>query len=105
MQGFFAQMQGGVFTADFFTPEDDVFGSLDDDRPAFAVGTWIRNGSSPTNPTPLHMYVWDRRDHREVTILAAHGLIVGTSHAAKLVTDVANMIKENDPKASVTLAV
>lgn len=101
-QGFLAKVQGGVFTADFFTPQESgPFAALDDDRPAFSAGTWIRNGASPTNPTELHMYVWDRGSGREVLVIAGHGLVTGFTHAQRLVAQVADMIRRDDSGAQV----
>lgn len=102
-QGLVARVAGGVFTADFFTPEDTgPFAALDDDRPDFSVGTWIRNGMSAPNPTELHMYVWDRGDHRDVLIAAGHGMVTGSMHAKKLLDKLAEMIKTQDRSARVS---
>lgn len=104
LQGFAAKAAGGNFTADFFTPTDSSpFAALDDDAPAFAGGTFIRNGASAPNPTELHMYVWDRGSNREVAVVAAHGLMTGTLHAKKVVQSLAEMFKAHDRSARVKL--
>lgn len=103
-QGFAAKLAGGNFTADFFTPRDSgPFSMLDDDPPAFAVGTFIRNGASAPNPTEVHMYVWDRGSKREVAVIAAHGLMTGALHAKKIIQSLAQMFSAQDSSASVSL--
>jgi hypothetical protein len=102
-QGFTAKLAGGNFTADFFTPTDTgPFAALDDDAPAFAVGTFIRNGVSAANPTELHMYVWDRGVNREVVVIAGHGLVTGAVHAKKIVHSLAEMFTAQDRAARVS---
>lgn len=102
LQGVFARVAGGVYTADFFTPRDDgAFAALDDDPPAFTVGTFIRNGASAPNPTAVHMYVWDRDTQREVVVVAMHGLMTGTVHARRIVSGIADMFKLQDRQARV----
>jgi hypothetical protein len=103
-QGFAAKLAGGNFTADFFTPTDSSpFAELDDDAPAFAVGTFIRNGASAPNPTEVHMYVWDRGSKREVAVVAAHGLMTGALHAKKVVQGLTQMFTAQDRSARVSL--
>jgi hypothetical protein len=105
-QGFAAKLSGGNFTADFFTPSDSSpFAALNDDPPAFAAGTYIRNGASAPNPTELHMYVWDRGARREVAIVAGHGLVTGAMHAKKVVHRLAEMFASQDRTAKVSLDV
>jgi hypothetical protein len=102
-QGVAAKLAGGNFTADFFKPTDhSPFAALDDDPPAFTVGTFIRNGVSAANPTELHMYVWDRGTRREVVFIAAHGLMTGSVHAKKLVRGLADMVAAQDQSAKVS---
>ena len=74
-----ARMKGND-NSGFFTPTNDSpFSGLDDDRPDFSVGVWIGkfvNGANGAG-TAVHMYVWDRGDHREVHIISPHGLTGG----------------------------
>lgn len=103
-QGFTAKLAGGNFTADFFTPTDSSpFAALNDDAPAFAAGTYIRNGASAPNPTELHMYVWDRGSKREVLVIAGHGLMTGALHAKKVVQRLTEMFTARDRTAKVSL--
>lgn len=102
-QGVAAKLAGGNFTADFFEPKDrSPFAALNDDPPAFAAGTFIRNGVSAANPTELHMYVWDRGSSREVVVIAGHGLMTGAVHAKKLVRTLAEMLTAQDQTAKVS---
>jgi hypothetical protein len=102
-QGYAAKLAGGNFTADFFKPTDaSPFAALNDDAPAFAVGTFIRNGASAPNPTELHMYVWDRGSSREVVLIAGHGLMTGAVHARKIVRGLTGMFEEQDRTAKVS---
>ncbi|MFY1688427.1 hypothetical protein [Plantactinospora sp. WMMB782] len=102
LQGIIARVSGGVYTADFFTPRDEgPFSALDEDPPAFTVGTFIRNGASAPNPTAVHMYVWDRGARREVVVVAMHGFVTGAVHARKIVAGVADMLKQQDSQARV----
>jgi hypothetical protein len=103
-QGFAAKLSGGNFTADFFTPTDSSpFAALNDDAPAFAAGTFIRNGANGTHPTELHMYVWDRGSKREVAVIAGHGFMTGALHAKKLVQSLTQMFTAQDGSARVSL--
>jgi hypothetical protein len=103
-QGLAARLAGGNFTADFFRPTDSSpFAELYDDAPAFAVGTFIRNGVNGTHPTELHMYVWDRGSKREVAVIAGHGLVTGAVHARKVVQSLTQMFTAQDRSAIVSL--
>lgn len=82
--GITAKLMGGV-SLNFYTPEDDSpFAALNDDPPAFAVGVAVPKAQGAhANGTNVHMYVWDRGSHREVTLLAHHSL-AGGGHATQL---------------------
>ena len=103
-QGFAAKLAGGNFSADFFSVDDSgPFAGVNADPPAFAAGTFIRNGASAANPTELHVYVWDRGSRREVAIVAGHGLVTGAVHAKKVVQRLAEMFSAQDRSATVQL--
>ncbi|GAB3810408.1 hypothetical protein [Micromonospora zhanjiangensis] len=88
----------------FFTPTDNSpFSSLDDDKPAFAVGVGIPkfNAGAQGNVGTLHMYVWDRGDFREVQLFSPHGL-GGGMHSAKLIRKAIDTFRAADQSAKIT---
>jgi hypothetical protein len=82
--GVTAKLMGGE-TLSWYTPEDNSpFATLDDDPPTFGIGVSVpKANGAHLNGTNLHMYVWDRGNHRDVALWAHHSL-TGGSHAAKL---------------------
>lgn len=72
---------------EYYTPRDDSpFSSLDTDKATFTVGVSIPKFSSTGGgDVTLHMYVWDRGDHREVELLAPY--TVGSAIASKRALD------------------
>lgn len=82
--GVTAKLMGGE-TLSWYTPRDDSpFASLDQDRPTFSVGVGVPKAQGAhTNGTNVHMYVWDRGDHRDVALWAHHSL-TGGAHANRL---------------------
>lgn len=91
--GITAKLMGGD-SLSFYTPEDDSpFAALNDDPPAFSVGVAVPKAQGAhANGTNVHMYVWDRGDHRDVA-LAAHHSLTGGSHAAKLIQAVRSQVE------------
>lgn len=83
--GITAKLMGGE-SLTWYTPEDDSpFAALDDDRPAFSVGVAVPKAQGAhINGTNVHMYVWDRGNHRDV-VLAAHHSLAGGAHASQLI--------------------
>ncbi|MFA9431993.1 hypothetical protein [Egicoccus sp. AB-alg2] len=91
--GITAKLMGGE-TLTWYTPQDDsVFAALDDDPPTFAVGCAVPKAQGAhINGSTVHMYVWERGGHREVTLWAHHSL-TGASHATKLMEAVRSRIE------------
>ena len=90
----------------FFTPSDNSpFSSLDSDKPTFMVGCNIPKmfNSSQGNAATIHMYVWDRGEHRDVEFTSPHGMMGGGS-AAKLVRKMIASFQQTDSTLSVTAA-
>jgi hypothetical protein len=67
-------MQAGFYEPTFDSPFDTV-----GKRPTFAVGTQIYGlaTAARSGGTPLHMYVFERSQRREVQLVSAHGLTGG----------------------------
>jgi hypothetical protein len=92
--GLTAKLLGGE-TLTWYTPEDNSpFAALNDDRPAFSVGVAVPKAQGAhQHGTQVHMYVWDRGDHRDV-ILAAHHSLAGGAHANQLIQAVTSQFGE-----------
>jgi hypothetical protein len=69
----------GLMQAGFYEPTFDSPFDARDGRPTLAVGTQIYGlaTAARSGGTPLHMYVFDRSDHREVQLVSAHGVTGG----------------------------
>jgi hypothetical protein len=91
--GITAKLLGGE-SLTFYTPQDDSpFAALNDDRPAFSVGVAVPKAQGAhQHGTNVHMYVWDRGNHRDVA-LAAHHSLTGGSHATKLIEAVRSQVE------------
>ncbi len=91
--GLTAKLLGGE-SLTFYTPEDDSpFAALNDDPPAFSVGVAVPKAQGAhQHGTNVHMYVWDRGNHRDV-VLAAHYSLTGGSHATKLIEAVRSQVE------------
>lgn len=95
-------IRSGQGQFNFFTPKDDVFGGLDDDPCAFEVGAYIPTFSgSDGGAVVLHMYVWERDDHREVRLATPHGLIAGAGKSKRRLRRLADAIQSSDPQARI----
>jgi len=83
--GLTAMAMGGE-SLTFYTPQDNSpFASLNTDPPSFAVGVSVpKANGAHMHGTNVHMYVWDRGNHRDVTLAADHSL-AGGAHANKLI--------------------
>lgn len=86
--GTMAKLMGGE-NLGFYTPDDNSpFSSLDDDPPAFSVGVAVpRAYQAHAHGTNLHMYVWDRGDHRDVALWVHHSF-TGSKQATDLIAKV-----------------
>lgn len=91
--GITARLMGGQ-SLTFYTPEDDSpFAALNDDPPAFSVGVAVpKAAGAHQHGTNVHMYVWDRGNHRDVALWAHHS-IAGGAHASQLFEAVRSEIK------------
>lgn len=87
----------------FYTPPPEPPFALAGDAPALAVGINILGPMFGANgpSVPLHMYVDERADRRDVQIVASHGLAGGT-RAARLAVRIFEHFHEADPKLRVT---
>lgn len=92
--GVTAKLMGGETLA-WYTPEDNSpFAALNTDRPTFSIGVSVPKAQGAhINGTNLHMYVWDRGDHRDVALWTHHSL-TGGSHASKLLEAARSAIEE-----------
>jgi hypothetical protein len=83
--GLTASLMGGR-SLNFYTPEDDSpFAAADDDPPVFSVGVAVPKAyAAHAHGTNVHMNVWERGSHRDVTLWAHHSL-TGGSHADQLI--------------------
>lgn len=101
--GGMAAKVAGSDESGFFTPRDDgPFAALDTDPPAFTIGCNIpkMTNSAAGACNTIHMYVWDRGNHREVEFYSPHGMLGGGS-SAKLVRKAISRFQEADPKLDV----
>lgn len=91
--GLTAKLMGGN-SLGFYTPQDDSpWAALNDDPPAFSIGVAVPKAQGAhVNGTNVHMYVWDRGDHRDVALWAHHSL-TGGSHAMKLINSCRTQIE------------
>jgi hypothetical protein len=84
----------------FFTPTagDDPFAAIDGNKPDFEVGVLIRKfyGGANGAGTTVHMYVWDRGDHREVALYSPHDLF-GSSRSGKMIDKFTGTFRQADP--------
>jgi hypothetical protein len=88
----------GYYTPSFDSPFARVGGV-----PDFAVGVNILkfNAGAQGNGTHVHMYVDDRGDHRDVQIVAKHGLL-DASRSARMVRKVFEAFQSSDAGVTVT---
>lgn len=91
--GLTAKLMGGE-SLTWYTPENDSpFAALNDDSPHFSVGVAVPKAQGAhMHGTNVHMYVWDRGDHRAV-VLAAHHSLAGGVHANKLIEAVRSQLQ------------
>jgi hypothetical protein len=86
----------------YYRPHGDEFSVLDDDLATFEIGVHLptfsgTNGGGVT----LHMYVWDRGDHREVQLVTPHGVISGASKSKRRLRQFVEAIQQHDPALAV----
>jgi len=91
----FTQMGGNSF--EYFTPRDDSpFSSLDQDKPDFSVGVNIpKFAGTGGGETTVHMYIWDRGNHREVALVSPH-TIGSAPSARKAVAHILTELSQQD---------
>ena len=85
---------------EFFAPRgDSPFAELEQDRPAFSVGASIPKASGTGGGVVvLQLYVWDRNDHREVSVLGPSSM--GSSSATnRRLADLQAAFHRADPQA------
>jgi hypothetical protein len=82
--GGIAKVMGGE-TLTWYTPEDrSPFAQLNDNPPTFSIGVGVpKMQGAHQHGTGVHMYVWERGNHRDVALVAHHSL-AGGMHASKL---------------------
>ena len=93
----------GMMQAGFYQPTfDGTFDALDE-PPTFAVGTQIYGVATAgrSGGTPLHMYVFDRSDHREVQLVSAHGL-TGGGGSRRVVQKALSVFQAMDSKLKIS---
>lgn len=95
-----AAVRGGGSGFELFEPDRDVFDALDDDPEDFAVGVFIPTLTGTSGGTvAVHMYVWDRADHREVRLVSPHGRISGATKSRRALEHFVEAITARDPGA------
>jgi hypothetical protein len=93
----------GQGLADFYTPTwDSPFAAIDG-VPDFSVGVQVLGGIGGVRAggTPIHMYVFDRPDEREVQLVSTYTITGGTG-AARVVRRFFEQFRTADPELSVT---
>ena len=87
----------GEMANGYFELDDGPFAAVSEDPPAFSVGTHILKfvGGGAGEGTTLQMYVWDRGDHREVTLIALHKL-TGGKRASRYLGKFLTAFQSND---------
>lgn len=78
--GWMAKLSGNSGDLEFFKPVDDSpFSELDSDPEDFAVGVHIpkMSGGAKGAVRTVQMFVWDRGDWRQVTLVSPHGMTEG----------------------------
>jgi hypothetical protein len=98
-----AKAKGNGDLVGFYTPTWDSPFAAVDGVPDFAVGINILGPMHGANGpgTPVHMYVDDRGDRREVQLVSAHGL-TGAVRSARLTRKVFDCFEATDPRLTVT---
>lgn len=91
--GFTAKLMGGE-TLTWYVPEHDgPFDPFAGDQPTQSIAVAVPKAyGAHMHGTNLHMYVWDRGGHRDVTLLAHHS-ITGGQHAEKLLAAVTSSLE------------
>lgn len=97
-----AKVQGNGDQLGFYTPTFDSPFAAIDGVPDFAVG---HNFMGPMHGArgagiPVHMYVDECHDHRDVQLVSKHGL-TGGPRAARLTRKVFSYFQDADPELSV----
>lgn len=86
----------------FYTPQNDSPFASVQEQPAFAIGFKFASGLGVSGrPGDVHMYVWDRDDHREAEIVSQHGM-GGRGRSEKIVGTVVDGFRSADRAARVS---
>jgi hypothetical protein len=92
----------GMGNHGFYTPTVDSPSAVLEELPTFMVGIGIPKVSAGAagNVNHVHMYVWDRGDHREVELFTPHGL-TGGAFADQRLAKFVPFFTAKDPSAEV----
>jgi hypothetical protein len=98
-----AMLAGHSDRTGFYTPTFDSPFSRIEGVPDFAVGVNILkfNAGAQGNGTHVHMYVDDRGEHRDVQLVAKHGLL-DASRSARMVRKFFEAFQSSDAGVTVT---
>lgn len=85
----------------YFELDDGPFAAVSDDPPTFSVGTHILKfvGGGAGEGTTIQMYVWDRGDHREVTLISPHKL-TGGMRSTRFLAKFVEAFRSADPSVT-----
>ncbi|MCM2422178.1 hypothetical protein [Streptomyces sp. RKAG293] len=87
---------------EFVEPRGSVFDRLDDDVPDFAVVAMLGGRGAEIQKSAVHMYLWDRGDHREITLGVVRNLgALGLKAKSKMRRFIA-ALEEIDPSVKYT---
>lgn len=103
--GKFGHLIGARCAFRYYQPGKDEFARLDDDPATFEVGVEIPTFSYGNHArVSLHMYVWERRDRREVQLVAFHGMVSGAGKSRRRLDRLARVIQSRDQSATLVAA-
>jgi hypothetical protein len=89
----------------YYRPRHDELSVPDGDPAAFEIGVHIPTFTgSNGGGVVLHMYVWDRGDHREAQLVSPHGMISGAAKSRKRLQQLMQAIRQHDAHAGFAAA-
>lgn len=87
----------------YFTPQGDGFEAIASDPPTFEIAVHIPTMSyTAGGSVVLHMYVWDRRNHRQLRFVAPHGMVMGAHKSRKRLEQLISAVRAGDPGAKIS---
>lgn len=83
----------------FDTPRDTVFSSLNENPPQFSVEASLGGRGVEIQKSAVQMYVWDRGDYREITLVVEKNLGAFGVKAKQKIKKFVTEIEDLDPKS------